>query len=93
MVFPTSLIDILLAVLLGVFTVVGIYLVMILVRVNSLMARIDRMVSYTDRIGVVLQSFEAVPMALVSIIKQIATSFFDGGTTKSKKKKSVSDEE
>jgi len=93
MVFPTSLIDILLAVLLGVFAIVGIYLVIILVRVNSLLARIDKIVSYTDRIGAVLQSFEAIPMALVSVIRQIALAFLDRGTSKSKKKKPSSDEE
>lgn len=90
MIFPTAFNDILLAVLIVVFIVVGIYLVLILVRFLSLMNRIDRMVSYADRVGAVLQSFEAIPLALVSIIRQIALGFLDKGG-KGKKKSNVSD--
>lgn len=49
------------------------------------MNRVNKMVSYADRVGVVLQSFEAIPSAIVSIIRQVALGFLEKGS-KSKKK-------
>lgn len=86
MFFPTTLNDVLFAILITVFIVVGIYLVLILVRILSVMSRLDKIVSYADRIGAVLQSFEAIPMAVASVIRQVALGFLDKKGTKGKKK-------
>jgi uncharacterized membrane protein len=88
MFFPNTLTDILIAVLIAVFIVVGVYLVLILMRMLSVMNRFDKIVSYADRIGAVLQSFEAVPLAIVSVIRQVAVRFLDRGNHKAKKKSS-----
>lgn len=84
MIFPTAFNDILLAILLVVYIVAGVYTILILIRLLSLMNRVNKMVSYADRVGVVLQSFEAIPSAIVSIIRQVALGFLEKGS-KSKK--------
>lgn len=75
----------------GVFIVVGIYLIIILVRVNSVLRRIDTIISYTDRIGALIQSFEAIPAALVVIIQQLAGVVL--GKVKARKKRASSESE
>jgi hypothetical protein len=82
MIFPTAFNDILLAILLVVYIVAGVYAILILIRLLSLMNRVNKMVSYADRVGVVLQSFEAIPSAIVSIIRQVALGFLEKGSKK-----------
>jgi uncharacterized membrane protein len=82
MIFPTAFNDILLAILLVVYIVAGVYTILILIRLLSLMNRVNKMVSYADRVGVVLQSFEAIPSAIVSIIRQVALGFLEKGSKK-----------
>lgn len=84
MVFPTAFNDILLAILLVVYIVAGVYTILILIRLLTLMNRVNKMVSYADRVGAVLQSFEAIPSAIVAIIRQVALGFLEKGS-KSKK--------
>jgi hypothetical protein len=85
MILPVTLNEWLLAVLIIIFAIVGVYLILVLIRVVSLLSRVERMVSYADRVGVVLQSFEAIPTALVSVIRQLAMSFLDKGAKNKKK--------
>ena len=84
MVFPTAFNDILLAILLVVYIVAGVYTILILIRLLTLMNRVNKMVSYADRVGAVLQSFEAIPSAIVAIIRQVALGFLEKDS-KSKK--------
>lgn len=89
MILPVTLNEWLLALLIIVFTIVGVYIILVLIRVVSLLNRAERMISYADRIGAVLQSFEAIPSALVSIIRQLALGFLDKGSKNKKKSSSA----
>lgn len=65
-----------------------VYIIVILVRVNTLLGKVQNIVSYVERIQAILTAWESIPAFIFQFIKDALLSLQGGGeeTKKSKKK-------